>query len=175
MKNIFVVGTSGSGKSTLGTYLAESLNYRYLELDSIYWMPNWTAREASELAQILETEQSKPGGLVLDGNVLSKGAKIAPADVLIFLDYSRALVVSRVLRRTIRRVITRQELWSGNREQAKFLVSTNPELNPVLWAYKTHFRRRNEYLTLISSLGETGIMVHHIKTKRQLRALKKNF
>jgi adenylate kinase family enzyme len=173
MKNIFVVGTSGSGKSTLGRYLAQKLSYRYLELDSLYWLPNWTAREASELAQILEVEQSKPGGMVLDGNVLSKGAKIAPGDVLIFLDYSRALVVSRVLRRTVRRLVTREELWSGNREEARFLFSRDPDLNPVLWAYKTHFRRRDEYLTLISSLTE--VKVHHIKTRRQLRMLKKIF
>ena len=170
MKSIFVVGTSGSGKSTLGQYLATKLGYRYLELDALYWLPNWTPRKASELAQLIREEQAQPGGLVLDGNVLGKGATISPGDTLVFLDFSRALIVSRVLRRTLRRIITRQELWSGNREEAKFLFSRDPELNPVLWAFTTHYRRRGEYLDLISKLD--GIEVHHIKTKAQFKALK---
>ena len=170
MKNIFVVGTSGSGKSTLGKYLATTHDYRYLELDAIYWLPNWTPREASELTQLIREEQAKPGGLVLDGNTLNKGATISPGDTLVFLDFSRGLIVSRVLRRTIKRIITRQELWSGNREEAKFLFSRDPELNPVLWAFTTHYRRRGEYLDLISKLE--GIEVLHITTKAHLKALK---
>jgi adenylate kinase family enzyme len=170
MKNIFVVGTSGSGKSTLGKYLATKLGYRYLELDAIYWLPNWTPREASELAKLIGEEQAKPGGLVIDGNTLNKGATISPGDTLVFLDFSRGLIVSRVLRRTLKRIITRQELWSGNREETKFLFSRDPELNPVLWAYTSHNRRRGEYLDLISKLD--GVDVHHINTKAQLKTLK---
>jgi adenylate kinase family enzyme len=173
MKNIFVVGTSGSGKSTLGKYLANRLKYRYLELDAIFWLPNWTKRSSDEVKKIIELEQSKPGGLVLDGNTLTKGAVISPADVLIFLDYSRPLIVSRVLRRTIKRVVFRTELWSGNREEGKFLFARDPEINPVLWAYKTHYRRQAEYLELIQSLE--AVTVHHIRTKSDLRALKELF
>jgi adenylate kinase family enzyme len=170
MKNIFVVGTSGSGKSTLGKYLATKFGYRYLELDAIYWLPNWTPREPSELAQLIREEQAKPGGLVLDGNTLNKGATISPGDTLVFLDFSRGLIVSRVLRRTLKRIITRQELWSGSREGAKFLFWRDQELTPVLWGFTTHYRRRGEYLDLIAKLN--GIEVHHIKTKAQLKALK---
>ena len=173
MENIFVVGTSGSGKSTLGKYLANKLNYRYLELDALFWLPNWTKRDSAELKSLIEAEQSKPGGLVLDGNTLSKGAVISEGDVLIFLDYSRALIVSRVLRRTIKRVLFRTELWSGNREEGKFLFSRDPDVNPVLWAFKTHYRRQAEYLQLIETLE--GVRVHHIQTKRDLRKLKASF
>lgn len=173
MKNIFVVGISGSGKSTLGKYLAKKLDYRYLELDAIFWLPNWTKRNAAELKRMIELEQSKAGGLVLDGNTLTKGAIISPGDVLIFLDYSRALIVSRVLRRSIKRVIFRTELWSGNKERAKFLFSRDPEINPVLWAYKTHQRRQAEYLSLIQSLD--GVTVHQIRTKNDLRLLRERY
>jgi adenylate kinase family enzyme len=173
MKNIFVVGTSGSGKSTLGRFLADKLNYRYLELDSIFWLPNWTKRDPEELKTIILQEQSKPGGLVLDGNTLNKGAIISPGDVLIFLDYSRSLIVWRVLRRTIRRVIFRTELWSGNREEVSFLFSRDPQLNPVLWAWTTHERRRREYLDLIESLN--GVTVYHVQTKQALKDLTSSF
>lgn len=41
MKRINVVGTSGSGKSTFSQMLAETLEYPHLEMDAIYWKPNW--------------------------------------------------------------------------------------------------------------------------------------
>ena len=41
MKRINVVGTSGSGKSTFSQVLANKLNYPYLEMDAMFWKPNW--------------------------------------------------------------------------------------------------------------------------------------
>ncbi len=42
--NINVVGTSGSGKSTLARRLAHRLELPWIELDRLYWRPNWQAR-----------------------------------------------------------------------------------------------------------------------------------
>ncbi|MBN0386682.1 (d)CMP kinase, partial [Pseudomonas aeruginosa] len=39
--NINVVGTSGSGKSTLARRLAHRLELPWIELDRLYWRPNW--------------------------------------------------------------------------------------------------------------------------------------
>ena len=39
--NINVVGTSGSGKSTLARRLAHRLGLPWIELDRLYWRPNW--------------------------------------------------------------------------------------------------------------------------------------
>ena len=38
---INVVGTSGSGKSTLARQLAERLDVPYIEMDRLYWRPEW--------------------------------------------------------------------------------------------------------------------------------------
>ncbi len=38
---INVVGTSGSGKSTLARQLAERLGVPYIEMDRLYWRPEW--------------------------------------------------------------------------------------------------------------------------------------
>ena len=41
---INVVGTSGSGKSTLARQLAERLDVPYIEMDRLYWRPEWQER-----------------------------------------------------------------------------------------------------------------------------------
>ena len=45
--NINVVGTSGSGKSTLARRLAHRLGLPWIELDRLYWRPNWTGNRES--------------------------------------------------------------------------------------------------------------------------------
>ena len=41
MEKINVVGTSGSGKSTFSRMLAAKLSYPHLEMDAMFWKPNW--------------------------------------------------------------------------------------------------------------------------------------
>ena len=36
-----IIGPSGSGKSTFSRQLASKLNIEYIEMDSIYWLPDW--------------------------------------------------------------------------------------------------------------------------------------
>ena len=37
-----LVGSSGSGKSTLGQALAQALGQPVVEIDDLFWGPNWT-------------------------------------------------------------------------------------------------------------------------------------
>lgn len=39
--NINVVGTSASGKSTYSKELAAMLDVQYIEMDLLFWKPNW--------------------------------------------------------------------------------------------------------------------------------------
>jgi len=168
MKNYFVVGTSGSGKTTAARAIAQKLQVKHVEIDALLWLPNWTQRNKDELATLLLQEIAQ-GPVVVDGNFASKGIKPAQGDVLIFLDYPRWLIISRLIRRSLSRVIFRKELWSGNREEFSFLISTDPELNPILFAYKTHSERHSSYTKLLNE--STSTQNHIVKNPRQLRKL----
>lgn len=45
---ILVVGTSGAGKSRLAGQLAAALGVPHVELDALYWGPDWTPRPRAD-------------------------------------------------------------------------------------------------------------------------------
>ena len=149
---IQIVGTSGSGKSTLANKLACELRLDRLELDSIFHQANWTPLPDDQFRASVAAFATA-GNWIIDGNY-SKVRDILDNRIthLLWLDYPRWLVMLRVIRRTLRRGITRQELWNGNRENPRDWFSLNREQNIILWAFTTHKSNRQRYLTLFENL-----------------------
>lgn len=142
-RRVVVVGTTGSGKSTLAERLAARLGGDFVDIDALNWGPEWTPAAAPVLRE--RTSAALAGECwVMSGNY-SKVRDIAwsQADTLIWLDYPLPLILWRLLRRTIRRVATREELWNGNRE--RFLIQFASRDSLFLWALKSHYRRQREY------------------------------
>ena len=65
-----------------------------------------------------------------------------------WLDPSRLTTGRRILGRTLHRMITREELWNGNREQPRNLFSPHPAENIVLWSFTHHTTYRERYARL---------------------------
>lgn len=81
------------------------------------------------------------------------------ADTLVWLDLPLPIVMSRLVRRTIRRAATREELWAtGNRETLRNAFLSRHSI--LLWALRTH-RKNRERFTL-----ECGFLA---KEKRVVR------
>lgn len=148
---IHIVGVSGSGKSSLAETLATRFGLPRLELDAVFWDAGWTYRDLDEAHGIVRSFlEENPGGWVIDGNWTSKlDGLLDPdsaggPDVIVWLDHSRARVMSRVVRRTLRRSILREELWHGNRERPSSWLRLDPEQNIMRWAWVQHplVRRR---------------------------------
>lgn len=66
------------------------------------------------------------------------------ADTVVWFDLPYLRVMARTIRRTVRRVITREELWNGNKEPLSNLWSFNPEKSIIAWTATRHrvYRRR---------------------------------
>ncbi len=147
MRRVSVVGNSGSGKSTLARALAERLGAPYVELDSMHHLPGWTPIDQEEFAA--QIGQIVAGDCwVIDGNYSAVQPLVwARADTVVWLDPPRRVVMRRVVRRTITRGVTRRELWNGNRESLRNLLSRDPEQNIVIWAWRNHATYRDRYAT----------------------------
>jgi hypothetical protein len=51
----------------------------------------------------------------------------------------------RLLWRTVSRGVRRRELWNGNRESLRNLLSRDEDVNVVLWAWRKHATYRERY------------------------------
>jgi len=160
---IAIVGSTGAGKTTLARQLAARLGLRHVELDALHWEPNWIeAPQAVFLRRVAETLAED--GWVADGNY----GRIAweRAETVIWLDYPFALTAWRLLRRTIRRAITREELWNRNREPV--LRSFTRE-SVFLWLVHFYRRRRHEYAAIIGEPLPGGMIVVRLRSPAETR------
>lgn len=146
MDRIVVVGTSGSGKTTLAKQIASCLKMPHIELDSLHWDANWT--EAPDFVQRVDRATASDRW-VIDGNY-RKASHLswARARHIIWLDYPLRINLWRITHRTLRRAITKKELWNGNRESLRNFFFSDDSM--FRWVLETHSQRRRDYSTYIA-------------------------
>jgi adenylate kinase family enzyme len=144
MRRINVVGTSCSGKTTLARELARRLDVPHVELDALFWGPNWTPVPTddfrSRLASALEQDRWVADG----GYATVRDITWGRVDTVIWLDYPMRTVLARWARRTVARIRSREEFWpgTGNRESIRKALRRD---GLIWWILGTHHRRRRSF------------------------------
>ncbi len=143
LSRVLVVGTTCAGKTTYARQLSRSLPIPHIELDALYWLADWIERPGEEF-RLAVGEAVSRNSWVMDGNYGSVREVIWPrATAVIWLNYSFPTVGWRGLRRTVKRCVTKEELYGGNRETiSKSFFSRDSILR---WLVTTYGRRKREY------------------------------
>ena len=146
VSRVVVIGTSCAGKTTFAQSLADALSCPHVELDALHWQPNWVPRGAAEF-RALTAQALSQDCWVTDGNYgVVRDLVWSRATTVIWLNYAFRLVLWRALARTVRRVLTREELFSGNRESLRMAFFSRES---ILWWVVTTFNRcRKQYREL---------------------------
>lgn len=144
MRRVAVLGPSGSGKTTVGRAIASRLGVPFVELDALHWGPGWTEATAEEL-------RAKVGpivacdGWVVDGSYRGKigNLVIDRAEVVVWLDLPLSVTFPRLFRRTVSRIVRREEFLNGNRESVRSAFLSRDSI--LLYALRNHGPSRRRY------------------------------
>lgn len=171
MRRISVVGNSGSGKTTLARNLAAALAIPHLELDSVFHQPGWQELDTETFRQRVG-DFTAASSWVVDGNYSGVRDIIwGRADTVIWVDPPRHRVMRQVVLRTARRVVTRAELWNGNRESWQNFFLLDPEKSIIAWAWTGHHKYRERYLAAQAEPAHTHLNFIRLRTSRESAAL----
>lgn len=170
---VAAVGTSGSGKTTFAGQLAAAMGVRHVELDAVTWQPGWVALHETDPAEFVRRAAEAMAGeaWVSCGNyITSRPPLLARATDLVWLDYPRPLVMSRVIRRSFTRAWGREELWPGTGNRETFSHWFGKE-HPIRWAWDTYGRRKRQYEALFGMLAGGPVRTWRVTRPWEAEAL----
>jgi adenylate kinase family enzyme len=158
MRRVVVFGTTGSGKSWLAERLAARDGLRLIEIDALNWGPDWQPAPLELLRHRVERE-IRDGDWIIVGNYDSvRDLTWRAADTLVWLDLPFRLVFWRLFWRTVRRSLTKENLWgTGNTESLGRSLFTRQSI--LLYAMKTHRRNRQRFTIDTEFLGKEKTVV----------------
>jgi len=154
-QRILVAGTAGSGKTTLAGRIAATMCIPYTEIDALYHGPNWTPRDsfmlevaafAAQPTWVTEWQYGKARPLL-----------IRRADLLVWLDLPRVVVMRRAVARTAQRRLNRTVLWNGNLEPPMSTFFTDRD-HIVRWAWRTHHQNAERVGAAVASREDLSVV-----------------
>lgn len=173
MQRISVVGTTGSGKTTLASQISQCFNIPHIELDYLHWEPSWI-EAANDVMRARVTQAISGDSWVVDGNYsMVRDIVWSKADTVVWLDYPWNVVMRRILWRTLRRVVTKQQVCNGNWETWQTTFSRD---SVILWALRTYPQKRREYPQLFAQSEYSHLQIVHLRSPSDTKAwLQQNF
>ncbi len=159
MQRILVGGVTGAGKTTFARDLAGRLDLPFHEMDALFHGPGWVPIPTfvDDVEQIVAGER-----WVFDsyGYESVRDLVWSRADAVIWLDYSRPVVLARVLRRSARRTWENEQIFNGNVER---LAEWRKPYHPVQWAMRRYDKAKFEMETRFADPAYASVVKVRIR------------
>jgi len=168
-ERILILGRTGSGKTTLARELAAALGVPHVELDSLYFGPDFSRAPLSLLRE--RTSAAIAGDRwVTDGNKRAVRDLVWPrADTIIWLDYP----VYMSLWRLVKRARTRTSALSAQAAQTGRRTGLPKQMlaaaRGVLTALRSHRGQRREYPSMFTKPANQHLAVARLRSPRATR------
>lgn len=125
----------------------------HVELDRLHWGPDWTPRpEFADEARAAVAQER----WIVDGGYEIKELAWSCANFVIWLDYPFFFVLRRLLRRTITRVVRKEVLFGGNRENIHTALLARDSL--IAWLVKSYPKQKQQHVALSEQYAPVPVL-----------------
>ncbi len=168
-QRILILGRTGSGKTTLARELAAAIGVPHVELDALYFGPDFSTVPLSLLRE--RTSAAIAGDRwVTDGNKSAVRDLVWPrADTVIWLDYPLVVSLWRLGRRALWRTTVLKAQGAERDGKAglprQFLLAAKG----VLTALRSHKGQRREYPRMFAKQENQHLAVVRLRSPRATR------
>jgi adenylate kinase family enzyme len=138
-RRILVYGVTGSGKSTAAQHIAERTGLPLNLADDFAWEPGWTPVDEQRLRARFAQVAAGDTWVLDTAYGTSLDLVVPRAQLIVALDYPRWFSLQRLVRRSVRRVVTQQPICNGNTESWRLLLSRDSILR---WHFRSFARKR---------------------------------
>ena len=165
-RHIAVIGKGG--KTTLSKALAERYDLEFIEQDEIRHQANWVELSNEEHIVMLEGRfADAENGWVSDGNYSSIVDVVSKrVDTVIALALPWRVMLWRTFWRTVKRRVTGEVLWNGNRESFRNAFLSRSSVVYDLWIRRDRFKTIAE---MAIAQKPEGVELVIIRSTRELR------
>ncbi len=154
LERVVVIGSSCAGKTAFADRLAQTLGQACTDLDTLFWASDWQPKPLEEFCRLAE-QVARSERWVVAGNYGDVRTILWPhATAVVWLNYAFPVVMWRAVKRTVRRVVTREALWHGNRESFRRSFLSRDSI--LVWVASTFRKRRRQF----AALRESNVFPH---------------
>ena len=161
------------GKTLLSRALGDLTGLPVIELDAVFWLPNWIERDSDEMLELVRGRiEESSDGWIIDGNYSKIRPHILPmADTVIWLNLPTWSVTLRIIKRTIFNLLRRRRICGDNYESIFNAIAPSSVIWFNAFGGKRSQRRVGEALRTV----EFDANVYEIRSYSELRGLYRRF
>jgi len=166
MRRVVIGGETSAGKTTFSRALARRLDVPVIELDALFWGPNWT-KPAPEEFRARVAERIAADAWVVDGNYsVARDLVWSRADTFVWLDPPFRVLLWRLFLRTNRRIRSGEALWSGSGNRERFINAYLSKDSLYVWLVRAYRRHQRAWPRALVQPAYAHLHVHRLRSSR---------